>query len=30
VLDTVVDDYGLDGDGWIQLTKRVRRQEPSS
>jgi hypothetical protein len=30
VLDTVVDDYGLDGDGWIQLTKRVERQEPAS
>jgi hypothetical protein len=30
VLDTVVDDYALDGDGWIQLTKRVERQEPAS
>ena len=30
VLDTVVDDYGLDGDGWIQLTKHVERQEPAS
>ena len=30
VLDTVVDDYGLDGDGWIQLTKHVERQEPPS
>ena len=30
VLDTVVDDYGLDVDGWIQLTKRVERQEPAS
>ena len=30
VLDTVVDDYGLDGDVWIQLTKRVERQEPAS
>ena len=30
VLDTVVDDYRLDGDGWIQLTKHVERPEPSS
>jgi hypothetical protein len=30
VLDTVVDDYSLDGDGWIVLTKRVERQEPAS
>ena len=30
VLDTVVDDYALDADGWIQLTKHVERQEPAS
>jgi hypothetical protein len=30
VLDTVVDDYALDGDGWIRLTKHVERQESSS
>jgi hypothetical protein len=27
VLDTVVDRYELDGDGWIELTKDVAREE---
>ena len=30
VLDTVVDAYKLDGDGWLELTKRVERTEVSS
>jgi hypothetical protein len=27
VLDTVVDGYELDGDGWLELTKSVEHQE---
>jgi len=27
VLDTVVDGYELDGDGWLELTKAVEHQE---
>jgi len=27
VLDTVVDRYELDGDGWLELTKKVELQE---
>jgi hypothetical protein len=27
VLDTVVDDYELDSDGWLELTKAVEHQE---
>jgi hypothetical protein len=26
ILDTVVDGYGLDGDGWLELTKGVERE----
>ncbi|MGB2874274.1 MAG: hypothetical protein WBB76_02240 [Gaiellaceae bacterium] len=27
ILDTVVDDYTLDEDGWLELRKRVEKQE---
>ena len=27
ILDTVVDAYDLDGDGWLELTKHVEKQE---
>jgi hypothetical protein len=27
ILDTVVDRFELDGDGWLELTKRVEREE---
>jgi hypothetical protein len=27
ILDTVVDGYELDGDGWLELTKHVEKQE---
>jgi hypothetical protein len=30
VLDTVVDAYALDGDGWLELTKHVERAEAPS
>jgi hypothetical protein len=30
VLDTVVDGYALDGDGWLELTKHVERAEAPS
>jgi hypothetical protein len=30
VLDTVVDGYALDGDGWLELTKHVERTEAPS
>jgi hypothetical protein len=30
VLDTVVDGYRLDPEGWLELTKRVARQEAAS
>jgi hypothetical protein len=30
VLDTVVDAYRLDADGWLELTKRVERREAAS
>lgn len=30
VLDTVVDSYRLDPDGWLELTKSVERQEAPS
>jgi hypothetical protein len=30
VLDTVVDAYQLDGDGWLELTKHVERAEAPS
>jgi hypothetical protein len=30
VLDTVVDGYRLDPDGWLELTKSVERQEAPS
>jgi hypothetical protein len=31
ILDTVVDEYELDGDGWLELSKRVERgMEPDA
>ncbi len=30
VLDTVVDGYRLDSEGWLELTKHVERQEAST
>ena len=30
VLDTVVDSYRLDPEGWLELTKTVERQEATS
>jgi hypothetical protein len=30
VLDTVVDGYGLDDEGWLELTKNVERKVPAS
>ncbi len=30
VLDTVVDGYRLDSEGWLELTKNVERQEEAS
>lgn len=30
VLDTVVDAYALDGDGWLELTKHLERTETPS
>ena len=30
VLDTVVDSYRLNPDGWLELTKSVERQEAAS
>ena len=30
VLDTVVDGYRLDSEGWLELTKNVERQEAAS
>ncbi len=29
ILDTVVDDYDLDGEGWLELTKHVEKREGS-